>query len=153
MKPKATETEVERNVRPVVEAMGLELVDVQIAAEPAGTVLRVLLDRPGGVDLDQLTRATRAIDPVLQRDAPLRGRYRLEVSSPGIERPLRKRTDFQRFEGREAHVRAAAKIEGRRNFTGTIEGIEGDTLRLRVDDATFRIPFDQIVTAHLVVEV
>lgn len=153
MKSGLLEQQVERAARPVVERMGLEFVAVELAKEPAGMILRIMLDRPGGIDLDTLTEATRAIDPVIESEARIRGRYRLEVSSPGIERPLRSRADFERFRGERAYVRTSGKIDGRRNFTGTIESVAPDELCLRVDDAIFRIPLEQIAKAHLIVEV
>lgn len=153
MKPGLLEQQVERAARPVVERMGLEFVAVELAKEPVGMILRIMLDRPGGIDLDTLAKATRAIDPVIESEARIRGRYRLEVSSPGIERPLRGRTDFERFRGERAYVRTSGKIDGRRKFTGTIESVAADELCLRVDDAIFRIPLEQIAKAHLIVEV
>lgn len=152
MEPRKIETRVERVVRPIAEAIGLELVDVEIAAEPAGTVVRVLLDKAGGIDLETLTEATRAINPALDREAPIGGRYRLEVSSPGIERPLRSKAAFERFAGEKAHVRTWEKIDGRRNFTGIIEAVEGMDVVIQVEGTVFRIPLDKIAKASLVVE-
>lgn len=153
MEPSKLEMDVERSVRPVVERMGLEFVDACVASEPAGAVLRILLDRPGGIDLDALTEATYSIRPVLEREVPETARHRLEVSSPGIERPLRRRADFERFAGRRAFVRSSGKIGDRRNFAGTIDKIEGEALLLRGDEETFRVPLDRIARAHLIEEV
>jgi len=153
VEPSKLEIDVERSVRPVVEKMGLEFVDAAVASEPAGAVLRVLLDRPGGIDLDTLTEATYNIRPLLEREVPEAERYRLEVSSPGIERPLRRRADFERFAGRQVFVRSSDKIGDRRNFTGRIERVEGDAVVVRADGETFAIPLDGIAKAHLVVEV
>lgn len=152
MEPAAVERQLEDTLRPVVENLGLELVSVEFAAEPAGPVLRVVLDRPGGINLEDLTLASRALDPVLDRSTPIKRSFRLEVSSPGVERPLRKREDFERFAGERAHVRTAEKIAGRRNFTGTIEGVEPKIVRLRVEDQILDIPLDAVTKAHLVVD-
>lgn len=153
MEPRQLEAQVERQIRPVVEATGLEFVAVQVAAEPAGTVLRVLLDRPGGIDLEALTEASRIIEPVLDREPPMSGRYRLEVSSPGIERPLRRRQDFERFLGHQVRVHTTKKIDGRRNFRGTIESVGEKGVRVKVDETTYAIPIDAVSKANLVVEV
>ena len=153
IEPRQLEAQVERQIRPVVETAGLEFVDVQVAAEPAGAVLRVLLDRPGGIDLEALTEASRVIEPVLDSEPPMSGRYRLEVSSPGIERPLRRLADFERFLGRRVRVHTVKKIDGRRNFKGTIESVKENCVRVKVDETTYAIPIDAVSKANLIVEV
>lgn len=152
MEPNKLEIAVERSVRPIVEKMGIEFVDAQIVAEPVGTVLRVLLDRTGGIDLDALTGAARAMGPVLEREVPKVAGYRLEVSSPGIERPLRKRAHFEKHLGEMARVKCSEKIGGRRNFTGTIEDVEESAVLVGMDGETVRVPLDKIAKAHLIVE-
>ncbi len=146
------EQQVERVATPVVERMGLEFVAAEVVGEPAGKVVRIYLDEPGGIDLDTLAEASRALEPVLERELPIQ-RYRLEVSSPGLERPLVKRSDFERFVGSEAQVRTRDKIDGRRNFRGTIEAVEPEAVHVRVDDKTYTIRFEEIAKANLVAEV
>jgi len=114
--------------------------------------LALRVDQAGGIDLDTLAEASRAIQPVLETELPIE-RYSLEVSSPGLERPLVKRSDFERFMGREAQVRTRNKIDGRRNFRGTIESVEPDYVRMRVDDEAYKIPFEEIAKAHLIAEI
>ncbi|RJQ54304.1 MAG: ribosome maturation factor RimP [Actinobacteria bacterium] len=152
-KERLFEEQVERLIAPLVEKLGLELVAVEVAGEPAGTVVRVYLDEPGGIDVDTLAEASGVIDPVLERELPIERRYRLEVSSPGLERPLKKQADFERFVGERAHVRTEEKIEGRRNFTGTIEGVDDGEVRIRLEDREVRIPVDSISRARLVAEI
>ncbi len=138
--------------RPIVERLGLEFVAAEIVAEPGRTVVRVYLDEPGGIDLDTLAEANRALDPVLERELPIE-RYRLEVSSPGLNRPLVKPADFERFIGKQAHIRTEDKIDGRRNFKGTIEEVGPDSVRMKVDEQEYSIPFDAIAKANLVAEI
>jgi ribosome maturation factor RimP len=127
-------------IAPTVEALGLELFDVELA----GAVLRVLVDRDGGVDLDTVGEATRAVSTVLDEHDPVPGRYTLEVSSPGVERPLRRPEHFRRAVGTAVTVKTNPDFEGDRRVDGTLvdaddEGIElelagGDRRRLAYDD-------------------
>jgi len=114
---------VERVVAPVVAASGLELVDVELRP---GT-LKVTVDRPGGVDLDLIGAVTAAVSSALDReDVVPGGRYELEVSSPGVERRLRRPEHFRRFVGSEISVRTRAGVEGERRFEGVLEEADDD---------------------------
>jgi ribosome maturation factor RimP len=145
-------------VTPVCRAHGLDLVDARFAHEQ-GLVLRVLIEHPEsfdgvpGVSLADCQKVSRDLSTVLdvEEDAVPSGGYRLEVGSPGIERPLVRLSDFERFRGREVHVRAVTAIDGRRRFSGTLLGVDGDAVRVTADGREFRIPHADIVKAHLVV--
>ncbi|MBA4370623.1 MAG: ribosome maturation factor [Coriobacteriaceae bacterium] len=132
---------------------GIELVAVEVTAGHGQPTVRVYLDRPGGVDIDVIAQANRWIEAVLEADEPIRGAYTLEVSSPGIERPLVKLADFERFAGQPASVRLDEPLDGRAKFSGTIQGVDGDTVLLASGDETFRLPFGHIAKARLKPEI
>ncbi len=148
---------------PVCAAQGVELVDVTLQPEQGGPVLRVLIDvlnaetlpnGVGGVTLEDCTRVSRALSSVLDDEAYsglLPSRYRLEVSSPGIERPLVKAQDFERFTGRIAQVQTKRPLSERKVFTGTLVGLRDGLVVLRDETGTdFDIPLSEIAKAHLV---
>jgi len=138
-------------IEPVCEAEGMELVAVQFRNEHGGRILRLLLDRPGGVTLDDCVAISREAGDLLDVGLTVEtGPYRLEVSSPGPDRPLVKRSDFERFSGQAARIRTREAQDGRRNYTGTIEGMDGNTVRLRLDDGIAMLDFDNIARAQLV---
>jgi ribosome maturation factor RimP len=143
---------------PVCQAHGLSLVDVRFANEHGGLTLRVLierLDQPegrAGVSLGDCQSVSRDLSTVLDVEAEtlVPGRYRLEVGSPGIERPLVSRGDFERFAGREVRVQSQRPLSGRRRFQGTLRGLAGEAARLEVDAELIDIPLADITKAHLV---
>lgn len=110
---------------------------------PAAQTLRIYIDRPGGVDLALCETVTRELRDLLER-------YALEVSSPGIDRPLTKPEHFRRFLGRRARVRTTAPIEGRRNFTGTLRDADAETVSLETDGQAVRIPIQGIKRSNLI---
>ena len=116
---------------PVAMAMGLELVDVQYRPEAGRVVLRLLIDRPeGGVTLDQLARVSRELGDVLDAHDAVPGRYQLECSSPGVNRPLLREPHFRRAIGQRVRVQTRAPIAGRRNFRGTLEAVTPEAVTL-----------------------
>ncbi len=127
-----------------VRRHGAELVAVELLQVGRRRTLRVTIDRPGGVGIDDCARVSRGISPVLDVADRLSGAYDLEVSSPGIERPLQRREDFLRFQGLKARVRAAG-----RRWTGILAGVEGESLRLETAEGLVRVPFSSIDRAHL----
>lgn len=142
----------EELARSLAEASGLELVLVELVREPSGRILRVLLDKPGGVTVADCQSIAQPLSRALDDEAPVRGPYSLEVSSPGIERPLVKPDDFVRFVGRPAAIRLTRALDGRRKFRGTLAGVDGDDVLLDVEGAQLRLPQAGIAKAHLVVE-
>jgi ribosome maturation factor RimP len=140
---------------PSLAAMGFELVQVRLM--PSGRpTLQVLVEPAGGgsMSLDGCTLVSRHISAVLDVEDPIAGAYNLEVGSPGIDRPLVKAADFERFAGEEAKIETAEMLEGRKRFRGTLEGVAADTVRIRVEDGanqtTYAIPLNQIASAKLV---
>jgi ribosome maturation factor RimP len=113
---------------PLVTHEGLEMVDVEFRMESRGMVLRLYLDRQGGVSLDDLTRVSRQLSDLLDVHDTVPGTYSLEVSSPGINRRLRRPDHFKRYLGKRVRVRTAVPLEGRRNFVGMLQAVEADAI-------------------------
>ncbi len=142
---------------PVCEAHGLQLVDARFTTDH-GFVLQVLIERPGqppghsGVSLGDCQAVSRDLSTVLdvEGEALRLSGYRLEVSSPGVERPLVSPGDFQRFAGCEVAVRTSHAVAGRRRHQGVLRGLEGDDVTLSVGEEDLRVPLAEIAKANLV---
>jgi ribosome maturation factor RimP len=134
-----------------VTAMGYELVDVD-ACVGANGLLRLYIDQDAGIDLDDCERVSRQIGTFLDVEAAMPGSYTLEVSSPGLDRPLRTVEHFTRFVDQEAKIRLAVPIDGRRNFRGHLRGVEDEHVLIDVDGVQWRLPLTDIAAAHLVPE-
>ena len=119
---------------PVLAALGYRLVRVRISGL-AGCTVQIMAERPdGSLAIEDCEAASRALSPVLDASDPIEGSYRLEISSPGIDRPLVRRSDFDRYAGHTAQVEMVAAIDGRRRFRGELTGTEGECVRLRIGD-------------------
>jgi ribosome maturation factor RimP len=127
---------------------GLELVDVELSGTGRLRVVRIFLDREGGIGIDELAKANLWVDATVEANEPYTGAYTLEVSSPGIDRPLRTLAHFARFAGEEARL-VTEPLNGRGKWTGVVVGIEGEDVLLEVDGETRRIPHRKIRHAHL----
>lgn len=144
---------IETLVRGVVEPMGYELVGVElVAGGRGGETLRVYIDREGGILVDDCTAVSHQLSGVLDVEDPIKGEYSLEVSSPGLARPLFELAHFARFTGSKVKLKLGRPLGGRRNFTGLLTGVEGDEVLLQVDGEPVRIDFNQIDSAKLVPE-
>jgi ribosome maturation factor RimP len=120
-------------VEPVLASLGYRLVRVRVNAF-AGCTVQIMAERPdGSMNIEDCEIASRALSPVLDVADPIESAYRLEISSPGIDRPLVRRSDFDRYAGHIAHVEMQVPIDGRRRFRGELSGTEGDCVRLRCD--------------------
>jgi ribosome maturation factor RimP len=140
---------VEELLEPDAQRNGFELVAVEQTGGRHVPVIRVLLDRQGGVTVDDLAAANGWVSAVLDEADLVPGPYTLEVSSPGIDRPLRRREDFERFTGDVATVKARTGQKGRNTWTGRIEGVEDDSVVLDVDGEPVAIALDNILKARL----
>ncbi len=140
--------DLRRLLEPVVEREGCELVAIEILGSPGRALLRVYIDTVGGVNVDVCARVSRAISPVLDVEDPFPGAWELEVSSPGIERPLQRENDFVRFVGFGVKVKLAPGPE-RRRYSGVLRGLEDGHVLVEADGMTHRLPLDQIDKAHL----
>jgi len=139
-----------RLLQPLVEELGYEFVGLEYGGAPNNAVLRIYIDHEGGVDLDDCTRVSHEVAALLDVEDPIRGRYNLEISSPGLDRPLFTPAQFERFAGERAAVHLFAPQDGRRKFSGRIVGVEHETIRLDVDGKEVSLDFANIAKARLV---
>ncbi|AYE84675.1 MAG: ribosome maturation factor RimP [Sulfitobacter sp.] len=137
-------------ITPVIEDMGFELVRVRLMSGKS-TILQVMADRPdGGIEVDECAKISQAIGAVLDVEDPILDEYALEVSSPGIDRPLTRLKDFDAFEGYEAKIETTELIDGRRRFKGELAGVEGGEVLINVEEGTIGLQFDWLSDAKLV---
>jgi len=140
---------VHASVTPLLDDLGLEIYDI----EHAGGVLRISIDKPGGIDLDAIALATRVVSRQLDHDDPIPGRYTLEVTSPGIERPLRTPEHFERAVGQLVNLRTHPDVEGDRRARGELLAVDPDGITVRVEDGSERtIRYEEIERARTVFE-
>ncbi len=145
-----------RVLEPVLARDGFELVEVEWLRLAGRWTLRVFIDKEGGVSIDDCQGASRTIEPLLDVEDFIEPAYDLEVSSPGLDRPLRKPQDFDRYAGQRAHVKSFAPVPDtalgqppRKHWTGTLRGFKDGAVELDVDGVLHRIPLDRIAKAHL----
>jgi ribosome maturation factor RimP len=136
-------------LEPAVAAMGFELADIDVYLGRRG-VLRLYIDRAGGVTVDDCQRVSEQVGALLDVEDPLPGSYTLEVSSPGFDRRLRTQGHFERFVGERVRIELRDAREGRRNFTGRLTGFESGTALLEVDGEVWQLPLKDIAVARLV---
>ena len=142
---------VEKLIAPTVEALGFDLVRVLISGKRSPRIQVMAEPSDGGVmGVDDCANISRAISAVLEVDDPVEGAYTLEVSSPGIDRPLVCLEDYERFAGFEARLEASRPIAKRRHFHGRILGVARDAIRIEVEGDPFEVPFSDIRRAKLV---
>jgi ribosome maturation factor RimP len=140
-------------ITPVVTAMGLDLVRIHLGVQEGGRVLQIMAEDPGTgqLTLDQCAALSRALDAPLEAADPIPGDYALEVSSPGIDRPLTRRADFEQWAGFDAKLMLRAPIDGRVRLQGVLAGLEDDILTIELKSGTrLTVPFDNIASAKLV---
>lgn len=137
-------------LEPALEGMGYELVEVEYLCERGRWLLRLYIDQEKGITLDDCAAVSREIGDVLDSRDLIPHGYVLEVSSPGLNRPLRKEKDFEKRIGRKMRVRMAAPVQGRRNFVGTLTDFRDRILFLEVDRQTFALPWSEVEKAHLI---
>lgn len=136
-------------VEPVVVYAGMELIDVEYGREPSGMVLRLIIDKPGGVTIDDCSHISRLAGDILDAKDLVPWSYNLEVSSPGINRPLKKKDDFERFAGQKVLIKTREPIDGRRNFKGILNGTKENFIVVSSEQTTFNIPFELVAKARI----
>lgn len=137
---------------PVIESMGFELVRVRFMGGRSKTV-QIMAERPeGGIQIDECAEISNAVSAVLDVEDPIGDTYTLEVSSPGIDRPLTRLKDFAAFEGYEAKLETQEPIDGRRRFKGVLAGTEGDEVLISIDEGTVGLKLDWLADAKLVLD-
>jgi ribosome maturation factor RimP len=144
--------ELEGMVRPVVEAAGLELVDVTFRREAGRRILRVTVDREEGVDLDTIARTSERLSRRLDLEDFAPGPYTLEVSSPGVERPLRRPEEFARRVGEKVKVRTTEPIDGARNHAGVVVAADGEGVTIATEQGERTLFYTDISSARTVFE-
>lgn len=149
--------EIARLLAPTVESLGVELLGIEYLPAPGGALVRLYIDKPAGdgdlpvsVSIEDCEAVSREVSAQLDVEDPISGNYTLEVSSPGIDRPLFTRAQFERFVGETAKVTLKLPQDGRRRLTGLIARVEGDDVTFLVDGADFVAAFDNIDKARLV---
>jgi ribosome maturation factor RimP len=142
----ATVERVWRVAAPLAAQEGMEIIDIEFRREGGrvGRVLRLYLDKEGGPNVDEISRVSRALSDVLDAEEAVDGAYTLEVSSPGVNRPLRRPEHFARFVGKRIRVRTRDTIHGRRSFLGILGEVVEDRITLAQDGTEFQIPFSVI---------
>lgn len=134
-------------LEPSINAMGFDLIELEYAA--GGELLRIYIDIDRGVTVDDCEAVSRQVSGILDVEDPIPGRYTLEVSSPGIDRPLRTLGHFAHFAGERVKLQMDAPINGRRRYKGELLGVDGEMIRIDVDGKQVELPFDRIEKARL----
>jgi ribosome maturation factor RimP len=145
-----TGDELAKLLEPAIERLGYELADLEVRLGGKGGLVRVFIDKPEGIDLDDCETVSRAVSALLDVEDPVPGNYNLEVSSPGLDRKLTKVEHFQRFEGETVKVQMRFPIEGRRRFRGTLVSSDDENIVVDVDGESHSLPLKTIDTARLV---
>jgi ribosome maturation factor RimP len=140
-------------VRQEVELLGYELVGVEFTGQGKGAaVLRIYIDHEDGITLDDCAEVSHQVSGVLDVEDPIKENYRLEVSSPGLDRPLFELAHFERFKGSKVRIKTRTRIDSRHRFTGMLTGVEENQVLIEEDGACYRISFEEIDSARLVPE-
>jgi ribosome maturation factor RimP len=139
-------------IEQVVVPMGYELVGVEYRRGKDFGLLRVYIDKDDGIVVDDCVAVSRQLSAMLDVEDPLKEAYQLEVSSPGMDRPLFVKEHFERFAGSKVRIKLRMKLNGRRKFEGVLKGVQNDSVILEMDDEMEQLPLDQIDTARLVPE-
>ncbi|HET6655703.1 MAG TPA: ribosome maturation factor RimP [Gammaproteobacteria bacterium] len=139
-------------LEPTIERLGYSVVDIEYHPRGRQGTLRIFIDSPDGITLDDCGRVSHQVSGVLDVEDPIPGAYELEVSSPGLDRPLRTAADFERFAGREVKLQTHALVNGRRRFRGTLVGLEDEQVVLDVAGERLRFARSSVDKAKLVPE-
>ena len=145
-----TGDELARLLEPTVERLGYELADLEVSLGGKGGLVRIFIDKPDGIGLDDCEKVSLAVSAILDVEDPVPGNYDLEVSSPGLDRKLTKVAHFQRFIGETLKVQMRFPIEGRRRFRGTLVSVDDENIVVEVDGDPHSLPLAVIDTARLV---
>ncbi|HLG01493.1 MAG TPA: ribosome maturation factor RimP [Acidimicrobiia bacterium] len=143
---------VKAAVEPLLAPRGIELFDVEIVGAGNARVLRLSVDRDGGVDLDTIAEVSHLVSPVLDADELIDGAYTLEVSSPGLERPLRLPAHFRRVVGQTIAVKTHREVDGERRHQGALANVDDDGITIDIAGTERRVPFADVASARTVFE-
>ena len=137
-------------LEPGVRALGFEMLTVETTGQGNSSVLRVYIDSPEGITVEDCARVSDQVSAILDVEDPLPNRYTLEVSSPGFDRPLCRLSHFEAVVGHKVKVRTTVQVDGRMRFTGTLTGVTAEVVTLDIDGQVHAVPMDNILKARLV---
>jgi ribosome maturation factor RimP len=141
---------VQNLIEPVISALGYELVGVEYLSQGRRSLLRIYIDHTDGINVHDCERVSHQVNGVLDVEDVIRGQYTLEVSSPGLDRPLFTKEQFERYIGSEVNIRLSIAQQGRKKFKGILRGIDDTNVFLNVDEEEISLPFNAIEKANLV---
>jgi ribosome maturation factor RimP len=141
---------VQNLIEPVISALGYELVGIEYLSQGRRSLLRIYIDHADGINVHDCERVSHQVSGVLDVEDVIRGQYTLEVSSPGLDRPLFTKEQFERFIGSEVNIRLSIALDGRKKFKGVLRGIDDSNVLLFADEQEFSLPFNAIEKANLV---
>jgi len=147
-----TAAKVASLVEPILQEMGFELIDVEFLHSQGRWILRLTVDREGGITVDDCAKVSRELGDLLDVKDPIRQRYFFEVSSPGLDRPLKREKDLLRALGKKIKVRMKTPIQGRRNYFGLLTDFSDGTLYMEMEQGEAALPWAQVQKANLVYE-
>ena len=139
-------------IEPTIEALGVELWGIEHQSQGKFSTLRIYIDASEGIDIDDCEKVSRQVSAILDVEEPIGGEYTLEVSSPGLDRPLFTAEQFAKFNGNQVNLRTHTPIEGRRKFKGQIQEVRENVVCLDVDGTLYEIPHTEIEKANIVYE-
>ena len=137
-------------IEPAVEGLGYALWGVELLSQGKFSTLRIYIDKEDGITVDDCAKVSHQVSGILDVEEPIQSRYTLEVSSPGMERPLFSLAQYQQYIGTELKLRLRVPFEGRRKFAGLLTAIEGDDVVIRIDDEEYMLPIETIDKANIV---
>ncbi|MCX8012444.1 MAG: ribosome maturation factor RimP [Desulfobacterota bacterium] len=139
-------------VIPIIHRFNLKLIDIEYIVQKGRKIIRIIIDKDTGVTLDDCAKVSREIGYILDINDLFPSSYNLEVSSPGVERPLKTLNDFEKFTGRKIFIKTTELFQGRKNFKGCLKKVEGETIQLEEEKRLWELPFRQIQQAKLIYE-
>lgn len=145
-----TSDELKNLLEPSIESLGFELIELEVRTGGRNGLLRLFIDAPEGIGLDDCETVSRQVSAVLDVEDPIPGNYTLEVSSPGLDRALTKPAHFQRFTGEDVRVKLRSPVDGRRNFRGALKAADENSIEVEVDGESHRLAMAAIASARLV---
>ena len=144
--------QVEELISPVLGQLGYELIEREYVQDAGGWILRLYIDKSDGITIDDCAKVSHSIEDLIEVEGLIPGNYRLEVSSPGLERPIRRRVDFEKLSGSTVKLKTLNPVDGRSNYRGILEGLDGDEIVMVVDGMRYRIPYCELAKARVILD-
>ncbi|MBT3181968.1 MAG: ribosome maturation factor RimP [Deltaproteobacteria bacterium] len=140
---------VEALLTPVLENLGYDLIEQEFMMGQGGWILRLYIDKDGGVNVDDCARVSRSVEDLIEVEEVIPVKYFLEVSSPGLNRPLRRKKDFEKFVGSLIKLKTTSPIDGRSNYKGYLTAVDGVDVVMSVDGSEYRVPLEKLLRANI----